>query len=168
MTDEQFFDTPSPSSVNHVELHRERDRQVVNQFLTRLHPLGPVPGWKACFSGRYQDNIVGCVVVGRPVARHDDDGTEVSITRYCRRDDRPANFGSWLIARARDWCELEGYDTMSAHTGVAGNYGTVYKACGFTEAMINEQADATTWDSREDRDTYGQYDRRKWVYHFDG
>jgi len=102
-----LVEQPSPPSVSDVELVRERERQPVNEFLEQRHPLGAVPGWKACFSGRYQDSIVGLVVVGRPVARQADDGTELSVTRYCRRPDRPANFGSWLIARARQWCELE-------------------------------------------------------------
>ena len=155
---------PSASSTDDLVLTRERERQPVNAFLEQRHPLGSVPGWKACFSARYQDSIVALVVVGRPVARTADDGTELSITRFCRRDDRPENTGSWLIARARKWAELEGYDTISAHAGVAGNYGTVYEACGFHVEDVR-MADGSGWLSQgDDRETWDDYKRRKWVF----
>jgi hypothetical protein len=156
-------DVPSPSSVSDLTLIRERERQPINEFLEQRHPLGSVPGWKACFSARYRDSIVAVVVIGRPVARNADDGTELSITRFCRRDDRPANTGSWLIARARKWVELEGYNTLSAHAGVAGNYGTVYEAAGFECEEIT-QADGSGWTNRKNRDSWDDYERRKWVY----
>ena len=155
---------PSASSTDDLVLTRERERQPVNAFLEQRHPLGSVPGWKACFSARYQDSIVALVVVGRPVARTADNGTELSITRFCRRDDRPENTGSWLIARARKWAELEGYDTISAHAGVAGNYGTVYEACGFHVEDVR-MADGSGWLSQgDDRETWDDYKRRKWVF----
>jgi len=154
---------PTASSVSDLELVRERTRQPINEFLEQRHPLGSVPGWKACFSARYNDAIVAIVILGRPVARHADDGTELSITRFCRRDDRPANTGSWLIARARRWAELEGFDTLSAHAGVAGNYGTVYEAAGF-ECENMTTADGSGWTNRENRDSWDDYERRKWVY----
>jgi hypothetical protein len=155
---------PSPASVDDLRIVRERERAPVNEFLEQRHPLGAVPGWKACFSARHADYIVAVVVLGRPVARMADDGTEISITRFCRRDDRPANTGSWLIGQVRPWGRLEGYDVLSAHAGVAGNYGTVYEAAGFEcgEATV---ADGTGWTSHgEDRDTWEDYERRKWTY----
>ena len=160
-------ETPTPASTCDLTLTRERSRKPVNEFLEQRHPLGSVPGWKACFSARYQDYIVAVLVLGRPVARMDDDGTEISITRFCRRDDRPANTGSWLIARARTWAALEGFDSISAHAGVAGNYGTVYEAAGFEcgEATL---ADGQGWQNREGRKSWDDYERRKWTYELDG
>lgn len=156
--------TAVPSSVNALELHRERSRNEINEFLQEHHPLGGVPGWKACFSARYNDELVAVVVVGRPVSRLADDGTELSITRFSRTETRPANTGSWLIARARRWVRLEGYDTLSAHAGVAGNYGTVYEAAGF-ECVDVSKADGKGWQSHgDDRKTWDDYQRRKWVY----
>lgn len=155
---------PTPSSVDDLELTRERTKQPVNEFLEQRHPLGGVPGWKACFGARYGDSIVALVVIGRPVARMADDGTELSITRFCRRDDRPDNTGSWLIARARRWCELEGYDTLSANAGVAGNYGTVYEAAG-AECEGVRMADGSGWLRQgDDRKTRADYERRRWVF----
>lgn len=158
--------TRSPPSTDDLRLTRERERQPVNEFLEQRHPLGGVPGWKACFGARYDDLLVAVVVLGRPVARMADDGTELSITRFCRRDDRPANTGSWIIARARKWSELEGYHSLSAHAGVAGNHGTVYEAAGFCCESV-ALADGTGWLTQgDDRDTWDDYERRKWVYRF--
>lgn len=155
---------PAAASVDDLALVRERERKPVNEFLEQRHPLGDVPGWKACFSARYQDSLVAVVVLGRPVARMADDGTELSITRFCRRDDRPDNTGSWLIARARRWARLEGFDTLSAHAGVAGNYGTVYEATGFEVTDVT-MADGKGWLSQgDDRETWDNYERRKWTY----
>lgn len=187
-----LVDSPTPPSISHCALVRERDKHRVNEFLEMRHPLGGVPGWKACFSARYRDSIVALVVIGRPVSTHSDDGTELSITRYCRRDDRPANTGSWLIARARQWAYLEGYETLSAHAGVAGNFGTTYEAAGFvldcphcdwtghsnglsdgeTEGDTCPDcgrrpvahADGDTWTHRPNRKSWDDYERRKWVY----
>jgi len=163
MPDAALTDPPTPESVSDMTLCRERDRTLVNTFLRRRHPLGEVAGWKACFSARYRDSLVAVVVVSRPVSRHADDGTEVSITRYCRRDDRPENTGSWLIARARNWCALEGFDTLSAHAGVAGNHGTTYEAAGF-ECRDVSQAQGSGWTNRHGREEWDDYERRKWVY----
>ena len=159
---------PTPSSVDDLVLVRERERKPVNEFLEQRHPLGSVPGWKACFSARYRDTIVAIVVVGRPVARAADDGSELSITRFARRDDRPANTGSWLIARARNWARLEGYATISAHSGIAGNYGMVYEAAGF-EVTDLSMADGQGWLSQgDDRDTWDDYERRNGCMNYDG
>lgn len=163
-TDGVISQPPTCPSVDELELRRERTKQPVNEFLKQRHPLGGVPGWKVCFGARYRDSLVAALVVGRPVARAADDGTELSITRFCRREDRPANTGSWLIARARKWAELEGYDTLTAHSGVAGNYGTVYEAAG-AECRDVRMADGSGWLSQgDDRETWDDFERRKWVF----
>lgn len=153
---------PTPKSITDCDLVRERTKRPIDEFLEQRHPLGSVTGWKACFSARYRDFIVALVILGRPVARMADD-SEISITRLCCRDDRPANTGSWLIARARHWATLEGYETISAHAGVAGNYGTVYSAVGF-ECVDTTVADGSGWLRHgDDRETWDDYERRKWV-----
>jgi GNAT superfamily N-acetyltransferase len=95
-----------------------------------------------------------------------DDGSRVEITRFGIRDDRPQNTGSWLIARAREWARLEGFTEVQTYAGIAGNFGTTYEAAGF-DCVQQQQADGTGWTTREDRDSWGDYQRRKWVYEFD-
>jgi len=152
---------PSPSSVNHLELSRERSRKQVNQFLNRVHPRGEVPGWKACFGARYQGYLVACLVVGRPNSKYSDDGNTLEINRFGIRDDRPANTGSWLISRVVRWAELEGFNRMITFAGVSGEKGTVYQASGF-DLIETTISDGSSWTYREDRDSWDDYKRRKY------
>lgn len=157
---------PTPASVNHLELCREKgdgSRNRVNRFIRRHHPLGEVPHWVAAWSARYKDYIVAVVVLNRP-GRMVDDDKEINIQRLARRDDRPANTCSWLIARARTWARLEGYERIAAHAGVAGNYGTAYEAAGFDLVDVT-MADGSGWTSRPGREERDDYERRKWVDH---
>ena len=157
---------PTPNSVSDFTLVREKgdgSRKRVNRFLRRHHPLGDVPHWIAAWSARYRDYIVAVIVLNRP-ARMVDDSEEINIQRFARRDDRPANTGSWLIARARKWADLEGYSRIAAHAGVAGNYGTTYEAAGF-ECEDVSIADGAGWQTRDGRESWDDYERRKWVYH---
>ena len=166
--DARLFDPKPAGKLTDLTLTREQSRNAVNQFLEREHPRGGVSFWHACFGARYNDSLVACVVLERPSARMLDDGTVVELTRFGVREDRPMNTGSWLIARARDWAALEGYDRLITYAGVAGNYGTVYEAAGF-ECDDVSQSDGSGWTSHsEDRQTWDDYERRRWVYDLDG
>lgn len=161
---------PTPASVSDLLLYREKgdgSRKRVNRFLEHVgHKLGGVPHWKAAWTARYRDHIVSAIVLNRPAARMVDDEKEIVIQRFAAVPNRPDNTGSWLIARARKWAELEGYERIAAHAGVAGNEGTVYKAAGFVLEGAR-MADGSGWQSREGRDSWEDYERRKFVYHFD-
>jgi hypothetical protein len=154
---------PTPPSVDDLSVTRERERRPVEAFVHRWHSLELGPGWKACFGARYHNQLVAVCVVGRPKARHADDGSELAITRYCSRPDAPHNTGTWLIAKARDWAKLEGYSSISAHAGVEGNRGDIYRAAGF-DLVDESEADGNNWTSRRGRTGHGNYTRRKYVY----
>lgn len=157
---------PFPDSVSELRLTRERSRTEINNFLESdevNHKLGGIPGWKAAFGARYESELIAVCVLGRPVARMVDEDEEISITRYGARPERPSNTGSWLIARARKWAFLEGYQRISAHAGVAGNAGTIYAAAGF-ELVREEKAQGDSWQSREGRSEVDDFIRRKWIY----
>lgn len=155
---------PKPNSVDDLRLTRERSRSEVNDFLDDEvveHELGSVPGWKAAFGARFNGELIAVCILGRPVARHIDADEVISISRFASVPTRPANTGSWLIARAREWARLEGYQKMIAYAGVSNNYGTIYKASGFK--LIKEvEAQGDSWNSREDRKTVPDFTRRKW------
>lgn len=161
---------PKPPSVTHLDLTRERSRIRVNSFLEDDeidHILGGVPGWRACFGARYSDILYAVCVVGRPTARMLDDDKVVEITRFATRPERPANTGSWLIAKARDWAKLEGYERMIAYSGIADNEGILYQACGF-ELDEKTQADGSSWTNREGRKEWEDYERRRYSYDLGG
>jgi GNAT superfamily N-acetyltransferase len=163
----ELTDPPTPSSTDELALTRERSRTAVNRLLERHHPRGEVSFWYAAFGARYQGQLVACVVLERPSARMLDDGTAVELTRLGIRPDRPANTGSWLIARARQWAALEGYERLYAYAGVAGERGTVYEAAGFDEDTVT-QATGDGWQSRDGRESWDDYERRRWVCELDG
>ena len=149
-----------------MRLNRERSRSEVNNFLEMDvvgHQLGSIPGWKAAFGARYDEELIAVCILGRPVARHIDDDKVISISRFASIPTRPANTGSWLIARARRWARLEGYQKVIAYAGVAGNYGTIYEASGF-ELTKKDEARGDGWTSRENRSTVSDFTRRKWEY----
>lgn len=163
MSNRQLVDPPSPSKLTELTLTREKSRKKVNRFLEQYHPRGGISMWYACFGARYKGSLVACVVLERPSARMLDDGTRAEITRFGVREDRPANTGSWLIGKAREWAELEGFDQLITYAGVAGNYGTVYEAVGF-ECDDVTQSDGSGWETRKGRDSWDDYERRRWVY----
>jgi len=155
-----------PRSVSNLRVTRERSRNEINRFLESddvNHKLGGVPGWKAAFGARYDSKLIAICILGRPISRMVDSNAEISITRFAARPGRPANTGSWLIAHARRWAFLEGYERVSAHAGVAGNEGTMYAASGF-ELIREEPVKGDGWQSREGRQAVDDFTRRKWVY----
>lgn len=157
-----------PSSVSDLELHRERSRIDINEFLESdsvNHQLGGVPGWKAAFGARHHGELLAVCVLSRPVSRHLDNGDVISISRYGSIPSRPPNTGSWLIARARNWAYLEGYEKIVAYAGVAGNFGTIYEASGF-ELDKCERTQGDGWSNREGREVVSEYTRRRWSYSF--
>lgn len=159
---------PRPDSVDDLEVCRERSRSEINDFLESEqvgHQLGGVPGWKAAFGARYNGTLIAVCVLGRPVARMIDAEKVISISRFAAVPSRPDNTGSWLIARARRWAGLEGYEKIIAYAGVAGNYGTIYEAAGFTLVKTDE-ARGDNWNTRENRRTVSDFTRRKWEYAF--
>ena len=162
---------PEPPSVSHLNLTRERSRIRVNAFLRSDevgHKLGEIQGWRACFGARYRGTLYAVCVVGRPTARMLDDDKIVEITRFATRPERPENTGSWLIAKARDWAYLEGYEEMIAYAGVAGNDGTLYRACGFS-LDDKTQANGSGWKTHDDgRKEWDDYERRRFTYDLGG
>jgi len=159
-------DLPEPNSVTELILTRERSRIEVNEFLENEivdHQLGSVPGWKAACGARFGDKLTAVCVLGRPVAREINHNQVISISRYASLPTRPPNTGSWLIARAREWARLEGFEKVIAYAGVAGNYGTIYEAAGFQLEKIDE-ASGEGWETRDNRRTVDDFTRLKWSY----
>lgn len=153
-------------STDDLDFYAERgdgSRKRVNTFLEQVdHQLGTVPGWLMAWSARRDGQMIAVIVLSRPTARAYDDGTAVEVSRMAAREERPHNTCSWMLARARKWADLSGYDRIIAYAGVAGNRGTAYDAAGFEcESVETDQTDR--WKNREGRKSYGEYERRRWV-----
>ena len=107
--------------------------------------------------------ILGVVIVGRPIARHNDDGITGEITRLCAKSGAPKGTCSMLYARARRVWQLMGGEkmlttTLASESG-ASLRGAGYKIVGIRKAhagwsrlsrkrepLITDGMDKITWE----------------------
>lgn len=87
-----------------------------NEFVRRHHRHHkPVVGHKFSIGAAMGDEIVGVAIVGRPVARHRDDGVTLEVTRLCTDGSKNAcSFlygAAWRAARALGFKRIGTYTT---------------------------------------------------------
>lgn len=73
-------------------------------------------------------NVVGVIIVGRPVARHFDDGWTLEVTRCCTDGTRNAASALYGAARRAAWAL--GYKRLVTYT-LPSEGGTSLKAAGY-------------------------------------
>jgi hypothetical protein len=92
-----------------------------NEFVRQYHRHHkPVPGCKFCIGCSDGSKIVGVAIVGRPVARHLDDGWTLEVNRTCTDGTKNANsilYGAaWRAAKAMGYKKLITY-TLQEESG---------------------------------------------------
>ena len=97
-----------------VTLHHRHHKRVVGHKFS----LGAVDG----------DELIGVVIVGRPVARMLDNGRTLEVTRLCTTGNR--NACSFLYGAARRACFALGYDRIGTYI-LASEPGTSLVAAGW-------------------------------------
>ena len=75
------------------------------------------------------DRMIGVVIVGRPIARSNDDGVTAELTRCCVIENQP-NANSMLYAAAWRAAKNMGYRSMITYT-LPSESGASLKAAGF-------------------------------------
>ncbi len=94
----------------------------------------PVPGCKFCIGVSDGSKIVGVAIVGRPVARHLDDGWTLEVTRTCTDGTKNAN--SMLYGACQRATFSLGYKKLITYTlpeeGGASLKGSNWKCIGKT------------------------------------
>lgn len=93
----------------------------------------PVVGHKFSIGAALHDQIVGAVIVGRPVARRRDDGLTLEVTRLCT--DGTANACSFLYGAAARAAFALGYKRIGTYI-LKSEPGTSLAAAGWK--MIGE------------------------------
>ena len=88
----------------------------------------PPQGYKFCLAVADGDKIVGVAIVGRPVARHLDDGWTLEVTRTCTDGTKNAN--SMLYAAAWRAAKAMGYKRLITYT-LPEESGTSLRAAGW-------------------------------------
>jgi len=99
------------------------------EFINRYHRHHlPPQGWKFGIGVNDGKKLVGVITVGRPVARHLDDGWTLEVTRCCT--DGTKNVASMLYAAAWRATKALGYKRLITYT-LAEETGTSLKAAGW-------------------------------------
>jgi hypothetical protein len=99
------------------------------RFISRHHRHHlPPQGWKFGVAAAENGRVVGVVTVGRPVARHLDDGWTLEVTRCCT--DGTKNAASMLYAAAWRATRALGYRRLITYTLIE-EPGTSLKAAGW-------------------------------------
>ena len=108
----------------------------------RIHHRHHIPsiGWKFGIAVNNETEIVGVIMVGRPVARHMDNGWMLEVTRCCTDGTKNAN--SILYGAAWRATKSLGYKRIITYT-LASESGVSLKASGWT--IIYETAGGS-WD----------------------
>lgn len=100
-----------------------------NEFIRRHHRHHlPPQGWKWGVAVSDGSRIVGVITVGRPVARHYDDGMTLEVTRCCT--DGTKNACSMLYGAARRVAMGLGYKRLITYT-LGEEDGTSLAAAGW-------------------------------------
>lgn len=129
------------------------------EFISRYHSHNEPPqGWKfGCSVANTAINqIVGVTTIGRPVARHYDDGKTLEITRNCIRDDLSRkyvkNASSKLYAAAWRATKNLGYEKLITYTIKNKEQATPLKATGFE--ILEEKCGGGNWSSKSRKRNY--------------
>jgi hypothetical protein len=93
----------------HVELRE------ANEFVDAMHRHHKrVIGHKFSIGAVFEGKLVGVAIVGRPVARHRDDGFTLEVTRLCTDGSR--NVCSFLYGAAARAAFALGYERIGTYT----------------------------------------------------
>jgi len=103
-----------------------------SEFIREHHRHHQPPvGWKYGIAVNDGESVVGVITVGRPVARHLDDGWTLEVTRCCT--DGTKNAASKLYSAAWRAGRALGYKRMITYTLADAEPGTSLRAAGWKE-----------------------------------
>jgi hypothetical protein len=111
--------------------HQRVEFQTAADFVSEHHRHHTPPVGHLFSIGAFRgDELVGVVIVGRPVARYRDDGLTTEVTRLCVRDGEP-NACSFLYGKAAKASLAMGFRRIGTYT-LKSEPGTSLKAAGWT------------------------------------
>jgi hypothetical protein len=118
----------------------------------------PVIGHKFSIGAHDGDALRGVAIVGRPVARHRDDGLTLEVTRLC--SDGTRNVCSMLYSASWRAARALGYERLGTYI-LASEDGTSLKAAGW---RVVHAVKGRSWDtpSRRRTDQHPTEDKTLW------
>lgn len=118
----------------------------------------PPQGWKFGIGVNNGTDVVGVVTVGRPVARHLDNGYVLEVTRLCT--DGTSHASSMLYGAAWRACKALGYKRLITYTLIE-EPGTSLKAAGW-KAVYETVGGSWSAPSRPRVDRHPLGQKRLW------
>ncbi len=110
--------------------HQRIDFAGAAAFVSEHHRHHTAPVGHLFSIGAYRgEDLVGVVIVGRPVARRRDDGLTAEVTRLCVLDNEP-NACSFLYGKAAKAALAMGFRKIGTYT-LKSEPGTSLKAAGW-------------------------------------
>ena len=114
-----------------------------NTFVGQLHRNhAPVIGHKYSIAASVDDDVIGVVIVGRPISRHLDNGWTLEVTRCCT--DGTKNVCSFLYGAAWRAAKSLGYKRLITYT-LQSESGASLRGAGWT--LIGE-AGGGNWNCK--------------------
>ena len=148
----------SPPALAVLEL-RPVTRDEAFTFVKHHHRHhGPPPGHKFSIGVQRAGELVGVIVVGRPVARHLNDGYTAEATRCCTDGARHA--ASKLYAAAWRAARAMGYRRLVTYT-LAHETGESLRAAGF-RVVAEIRGRSRDTPSRPRLDKHPTSDKHRW------
>ncbi len=133
-----------------------------NAFVERLHRHHkPVVGHKFSLGAVLDEQLVGVVIVGRPVSRMRDDGRTLEVTRLCT--DGTRNACSFLYGAAAKACFAIGYQRIGTYT-LPSEGGASLRASGWR--LIGERGGGS-WSRPSRRRVDKAPLEQKWLWEAD-
>ena len=123
-----------------------------NEFVTKYHRHNKkCAGHKFSIGAVYKNEIVGVVIVGRPVARKLDNRFTLEINRNCVLDTAPKGTCSFLYSRAIKIWQTMGGKKIITYT-LETESGSSLKAVNFNkETTVQTFKKNTGWTTRTNR-----------------
>lgn len=120
----------------------------------------PPQGHKYSVAVADEEKVVGVIIVGRPVARHLDNGWTLEVTRCCT--DGTKNAASKLYAAAWRAARAMGYRRIVTYT-LAEEPGTTLRAAGW-RSLYQTQGGSWNCEARPRIDKHPTGQKTLWEY----
>lgn len=120
--------------------HRPATIRGAQAFVAAHHRHNKAPrGARFALEAMFSGEVVGVVIVGRPVSRMLDDGMTCEVIRCCVRADAPRNTPSYLYGAARRVWQSWGGMRVITYT-LESEPGDSLEGAGFWRAALTKRA----------------------------
>ena len=147
--------------------HRPATIRNAQAFVSAHHRHNAAPrGARYALEAVFGGQVVGVVIVGRPVARLLDDGMTCEVLRCCVRTDAPRNTPSYLYGAARRVWQSWGGQKVITYT-LESEPGDSLRGAGFV-AVAKTKREPKGWGRKDrGRDVNGTDGQRKTRWQLD-